>query len=223
MTTPASTSVDFRGVVALIGRFPALADCTVSVDAGEIVLVAGPNGAGKTTLLRAIAGLQRVDRGTATVLGYDVRCDRGAVRRRVALVGHESFGYDDLTVRENLRFVARAAGRGTAGIDAAVDRVGLTRVAGVRHGGLSAGQRRRFALARALVTEPELLLLDEPHAGLDIAGRAVLNEILAAAPSEGRTVVLVSHELELARAVATREVHLVGGRVLDAQPVEAST
>lgn len=216
MTTPrASLTVDFRGVVALIGRFPALAGCTFSAAAGEVVLVTGPNGAGKTTLLRSIAGLQRVDRGDAVVLGVDLRHDRISVRRRVALVGHESFGYDDLTVRENLRFVMRATGRNSASVDAIIERCGLTRVAAVRHGGLSAGQRRRFALARALAIEPALLLLDEPHAGLDPEGRAVLDDVLAAAPVDHRTIVLVSHELAVARAHATREVQLVGGRIPD--------
>jgi len=222
--TPASTTVDFRGVVALIGRFPALADCTFRAVAGEIVLVAGPNGAGKTTLLRSIAGLQRIDRGSAQVLGHDLTEDRTAVRRRVALVGHESFGYDELTVRENLRFAVRASGRPTDGIDAAIERCGLARVAAVPHGGLSAGQRRRFALARALATNAELVLLDEPHAGLDSEGRAVLESILVSTPDEARTVILVSHELDLARSVATREVHLAGGRITGAdQPAHVGS
>ena len=89
------------------------------------------------------------------------------------------------------------------------------------HRGLSAGQRRRLALAVALVREPELLLLDEPHAGLDATGRAVVAEAVAAAPGEGRTVVMVSHELEVARPLATREVRVDGGRVVaPTAPVE---
>jgi ABC-type multidrug transport system ATPase subunit len=94
-----------------------------------------------------------------------------------------------------------------------MDRVGLCQVAGLTHRKLSAGQRRRLALGAALVRDPQLLLLDEPHAGLDADGRDVLHEIVAAAPAEGRTVLMASHELELARALATREVRVDAGRV----------
>lgn len=223
MSSPRVTPpVDFHGVVALIGRFPALAGCSLRVEAGEVVLVAGPNGAGKTTLLRAIAGLQRVDRGDARVFGLDVRRNRAAVRRQVALVGFDSFGYDDLTVRENLRFAARATGRPVSCVDPAIEQCGLERVAGVRHGGLSTGQRRRLSLARALVTDAPLLLLDEPHAGLDTHGRAVLDAILAAAPASGKSVILVSHELDLARVHATREVRLAGGQITEPAPTEVT-
>ena len=94
-----------------------------------------------------------------------------------------------------------------------VARLGLDRVADVTHRRLSAGQRRRLALAAALVRDPQVLLLDEPHAGLDEDGRAVLHEIVSAAPGEGRTVLMASHELDLARALATREVRVEAGLV----------
>jgi heme exporter protein A len=135
------------------------------------------------------------------------------VRRAVALVGHETFCYDDLTVAENVRFVARSTGHSTADADNAIERVGLQRVAGVAHGRLSQGQRRRLSLANALARNPRLLLLDEPHAGLDEHGRKVLEEVVRSAPGEGRTVMLASHELALARSLATREVRLVAGQV----------
>jgi len=201
-----------RSVVCLFGRFPALAGLDLDVEAGEVLLCSGPNGAGKTTLLRMLAGLVPAHSGEAEVLGSDLFSDRRSPRRRLALVGHETFCYDDLTVRENLRFTARASGRDGDEIDAVTDRLGLAALSDVTHARLSAGQRRRLALANALVREPELLLLDEPHAGLDEAGRAVLHEVVAAAPAEGRTVVMASHELELARALATREVRIEAGR-----------
>src|ERR671932_1771617 len=106
-------AVHFRAAVSLIGRFPALAGVDLDVGAGEIVLLQGPNGAGKTTLLRACAGLVAITSGEAEVLGCDLRRDRRAVRRRVGLLGHATFLYDDLTVADNLRFSARAAGRAT--------------------------------------------------------------------------------------------------------------
>src|SRR5262245_38708639 len=107
----------------MLGRFPALAGVDLDVDAGEVVLLAGPNGAGKTTLLRLCAGLLPLRDGAAEVLGHDLATDRRAVRREIGLVGHETFGYDDLTVAENLRFATRAAGRNREAADAALERV----------------------------------------------------------------------------------------------------
>jgi heme ABC exporter ATP-binding subunit CcmA len=197
----------------MLGRFPALAGADLDVETGEIVLLSGPNGSGKTTLLRLLAGLLPLRSGEAEVLGVDLAQDRRSVRRALALVGHETFCYDDLSVAENLRFAARAAGRGEADADAALERVGLARVARVAHGRLSQGQRRRLSLAIALARRPRLLLLDEPHAGLDEDGRTVLADVVRAAPAEGCTVLLASHELDLARALATREVRVVAGQL----------
>ena len=204
--------VRLRSAVCLLGRFPALAGVDLDVDAGEIVLLAGPNGAGKTTLLRLIAGLVPLYSGEAEVYGSDLAVDRRSARRHLALVGHETFCYDDLTVRENLRFVAKAGGGSGEDADPVIDRLGLGAVADLTHSKLSAGQRRRLALGAALVRNPSLLLLDEPHAGLDAEGREVLHEIVAAAPGEGRTVLMASHELDLARALATREVRVDSGQ-----------
>lgn len=219
-----SLVVRLRSVVCLLGRFPALAGADLDVASGEIVLVTGPNGAGKTTLLRLLAGLLVPYSGEAEVFGHDLASDRVAARRRIAIVGHETYCYDDLNARENVEFFARAAGQDAADVDAVVDavleRVALTDAAKVVHRGLSAGQRRRLALAVALVRAPTLLLLDEPHAGLDAMGREVLADVVRSAPGEGRTVVMVSHELEIARPLATREIRVDGGRIVPApQPL----
>lgn len=208
--------VCIRSAVCLLDRFPALAGADLDVDEGEIVLLSGPNGAGKSTLLRLLAGLLPLRSGAATVLGHDLARDRRSVRREISLVGHQTFCYDDLTTVENLHFAARAAGKSVAAADGALERLGLTRVAKVVHGRLSAGQQRRLALAIAIARDPRLLLLDEPHAGLDAAGRELLDAIVSDAAGEGRTVVLASHELGRARALAHREVRIVAGR---AEPV----
>ncbi len=204
--------VRLRAAVCLLGRFPALAGVDLDVTAGEIVLLSGPNGAGKTTLLRLLAGLVPLYSGEASVLGFDLAADRRSARSELALVGHETFCYDDLTVRENLRFWARAGGGDDAAADIALERLELTRQADVAHRRLSAGQRRRLALAVAIARDPRLLLLDEPHAALDAEGRAVLDALVRSAPAEGRTVLLASHELQHARGLATREVELVAGQ-----------
>jgi heme ABC exporter ATP-binding subunit CcmA len=204
--------------VCLLDRFPALAGADLDVDEGEVVLLSGPNGAGKSTLLRLLAGLLPLRSGTATVLGHDLAVDRRSVRRQISLVGHQSFCYDELTAAENLHFATRAAGRSVAAADAALERLELTRVAKVVHRRLSAGQQRRLALAVAVARDPQLLLLDEPHAGLDTAGRELLDGIISGAAAEGRTVVIASHELNRARALANREVRIVAGRALPATP-----
>ena len=208
-----ATTVHLRGAVCLLGRFPALAGVDLDVEAGEIVLVTGPNGAGKTTLLRALAGLVPVSDGDAVVLGHDLRRDRRGVRRDVALVGHGAALYDDLTVEENVRFWARAAGA-SADVEDAMRRAGVDgRVRGVVGARLSAGQRRRAALAILLARHARLWLLDEPHAGLDAAGRDALDAEVRAAVADGTTVVLASHELERAGALATRSVTVAGGQI----------
>jgi heme ABC exporter ATP-binding subunit CcmA len=190
-----------------------LAGVDLDAATGEIVLLSGPNGAGKTTLLRLLAGLVPLYSGEASVLGVDLAIDRKSARRELALVGHETFCYDDLTVRENLRFSAKAAGRGDVEADVALERLGLTRQADVVHRRLSSGQRRRLAIAVAMSRDPRLLLLDEPHAGLDAEGREVLDAVVHAAPAEGRTVLMASHELEHARAMVTREVVITSGQI----------
>lgn len=206
----------FRQAVCLLGRFPALAGVDLTVNSGEIVLLAGPNGAGKTTVLRACAGLVPVVDGTARVLGVDLRTDARAVRPRVGLLGHTSGLYADLTVADNVRFWARAAGSRPADVDAAMARLGLDgRLADVAVARLSAGQRRRAALAVLVARRPELWLLDEPHAALDQEARDLVDGLMVDAVAAGATVLVVSHELDRASSVAHRTVHLAGGTSVD--------
>ncbi len=201
-------------VVAVLGGFPALAGASLTVERGEIVLLRGPNGAGKTSLLRLCAGLLAVERGEATVLGCDLAVDRAAVRRRVGLLGHANGLYADLTVGDNVRFWGATVGATEGEIAASMERMGLAnRLMDVPVGRLSAGQRRRTALACLVARRAELWLLDEPHAGLDAAGRDELDHTLRAAAAAGATVMVASHELERAGALATRVVEVVGGQV----------
>ena len=198
----------------MLGSFPALAGATLTVERSEIVLLRGPNGAGKTSLLRLCAGLLAVERGTATVLGVDLVRDRTAVRPRVGLLGHSNGLYDDLTVADNVRFWGATVGASTDEVQAAIERMGLSaRLADVSVGRLSAGQRRRTALACLIARRAELWLLDEPHAGLDATGRDELDATLRAAAAAGATVIVASHELERAGSLATRVVQVVGGQV----------
>lgn len=212
-------AVHLRSAVALTGRFPALSGVDLDVAPGEVVAVLGPNGAGKTSLLRACAGLVPVTSGEAEVLGCDLRRDRADVRRRVGLLGHDPALYDELTAAENVRFAVRAAGLPAAAAEPALERLGLVgrlrRTPAMR---LSAGQRRRCALAVLVARSPELWLLDEPHAGLDAGARALVASLVAEAVAAGAAVVLTSHEPELAVPLAGRVVAMSGGRVADERP-----
>jgi heme ABC exporter ATP-binding subunit CcmA len=207
-------AIRLRSAVALLGRFPALAGVDLDVATGEIVLVQGPNGAGKSSLLRACAGLLAVTSGQAEVLGCDLRHDRRQVRRRVGLLGHAGFLYDDLTVEDNVRFAVRAAQGDPARVGPALERLGLAgRLRVVPASRLSAGQRRRTSLAVLVARRPELWLLDEPHAGLDAEARDLVDAVVREAVSGASTVLFASHEADRAVALAGRTVQLAGGRI----------
>ncbi len=206
--------VHLRGAVTLLGRFPALAGIDLDVAAGAIVLLRGPNGAGKTTLLRCCAGLLPLARGEGSVLGHDLTdaSDRRRLRSHVGLLGHQSGLYEDLGVVDNIRFWGRAAGASEAEIAAAAALLGVDgRLAEVAVARLSAGQRRRAALACLVARRPRLWLLDEPHAGIDREGRDLVDQLVRSAVASGATVVLSSHELDRAEALADTVVSLDAG------------
>ena len=208
-----SLAVHLRSAVCLLGRFPALAGVDLDVRTGEVVLLAGPNGAGKTTLLRALAGLVPVVDGTAVVLGHDLRVDRRTVRRHLGLVGHSTSLYDDLTRRRQRplhrtrrwRPGRRHPPRPRPAGPRRPPRWPCRRVA-CRPG--SGGARPWRPWWRR---DPELWLLDEPHAGLDPEGRDLVDALCREARDRGRTVVLASHDLERATALADRQVTIAGG------------
>ena len=207
-------AIRLRSTVALLGRFPVLAGVDLDVDRGQIVLLQGPNGAGKTSLLRACAGLLPVVAGQAEVLGHDLTRDRRTVRPDVGLLGHATGLYDDLSVEDNVTFSVRAAGRSRQAVGPALGRLSLDgRLRAVAVGRLSAGQRRRVALAALVARAPDLWLLDEPHAGLDLEHRDLLDGIIREAVAGGATVVMASHEHERAGPLAGRTLTMGGGQV----------
>jgi heme ABC exporter ATP-binding subunit CcmA len=208
-------AVHLRSAVALAGRFPALSGVDLSVDPGEVVALVGPNGAGKTSILRVCAGLLPVASGEAVVLGHDLRQDPAAVRRLVGYLGHAAPLYEELTTWENVRFAVRAAGEGTDRVQAAMERLGLVgRLKKTTVGRLSAGQRRRVALAILLARRSVLWLLDEPHASLDAGGRRLVDQLIAEAAAAGAAVLVASHEPDVVATVAHRVAVLAGGLVL---------
>lgn len=206
------TAVRLRGVTRLFGALPGLERVTLSVERGETVWLCGPNGSGKSTLLRLVATALSPTYGDGTVLGNDLLTGRAAIRARTDLLGHRCRLYEDLTATENLRFTCTLHGLDPAGIAAALDGVGMAEVADVRVGGFSQGMRQRLALARCRLRDPDLLLLDEPYAGLDVDARVVVDDLLAGAHGRGRTILLASHEPP-PPALIGRTVSIEGGRI----------
>lgn len=212
-------AVHFRDVVSLSGRFPLLAGVTLDVADGEVVHLRGPNGAGKTSLLRAMSGLLSIASGEAVVLGHDVSRHARVVRQEIALIGHATALYDDLSVAENIRFALRAAHRPLDRMDGAMERLGLLgRLPDTQVARLSAGQRRRCALAILLAKAPRLWLMDEPHAGLDLEGQQLVDELMNEARAAGVTLVVASHDLDRLAAIADRVADVAGGRVTGMTP-----
>jgi len=206
--------IELNDVVAVLGQFPALAGANLKVSRGEIVLLQGPNGAGKTSILRVCAGLLPIERGSGRVLGIDLVTQRDEVRSRVGLLGHSNGLYLDLTVEQNIRFWASMVNATEEEIVRAMSLMRIDgRLSSVKTARLSAEQRRRCALASLIVRRAEIWLLDEPHAGLDAQGRDELDSVLRRAVSAGATIVLASHEMERASALATRVVTVDGGGV----------
>lgn len=207
-------AVQLTDAVAVLGAFPVLAGVDLTVERGEIVLVKGPNGAGKTSLLRLCAGLLPIARGQGSVCGFDLATDARLVRAKVGILGHHNGLYLDLSVAENVAFWGATVGASNDEVEAAMGRLGVgERLRDVRVSRLSAGQKRRTALACMVARRAELWLLDEPHAGLDADGRDEIDRTLRAAVAAGATVVVASHELERAGALADRMVDLVAGQI----------
>jgi ABC-type multidrug transport system ATPase subunit len=208
--------VHLRGVTRIFDGSPAISGISLDVHAGETVWLCGPNGSGKSTLLRVVATVLSATFGQGSVLGHDLRSDRAAIRARVDLVGHGPRLYVDLTAAENLRFTCRLLGLDAAPIPDALARVGLDEVADLRVGGFSQGMRQRLALARCLLRDPDLVLLDEPYAGLDASARVIVDDLLAGAGRDGRTVLLASHEPP-PESLVSRRVSLENGRLLPSE------
>lgn len=207
--------IRLHSAVALAGQYPLLAGVDLEVGQGEIVLVRGANGAGKSSLLRLCAGLVRLSGGAGQVLGTDLYGDLRGLRRRVGFLGHASGLYDDLNAEDNVRFQVRAARGRPATVAEALELLGLGgRLRAMPVGKLSAGQRRRVALAGLVARDPQLWLLDEPHAGLDAEFRDLLDGLVRAAAARGVTVLVASHEAERAANLAGRTVTLAGGAVV---------
>jgi heme exporter protein A len=190
------SALEVEGLARHYGERDALNDVSVSLQAGQTLVVFGPNGAGKTTLLRVLATLLRPHAGRVSVLGRELPGEAWAVRGRVGLLGHEPMLYRELTAQENLRFHARLHGVARARVDEVLDAVAMSARAREPLRTLSRGMVQRVAVARAVLHEPELLLLDEPHSNLDPAAIELVAPLIGAGtdPARPRTRVICSHD-----------------------------
>ncbi len=203
-------AIELRALERRYGERVALSGVTVSVPAGETLAVLGPNGAGKTTLLRILAALLRPHGGSARVLGNTLPGEAWRSRGRVGYLGHAPLLYRELSGRENLRYHARLHGVGADRVEEQLTAVGMQRRADSPVRELSRGMVQRLAAARATLHAPDLLLLDEPRAGLDPAAAELLEPLVGR--QSGRTRVLVTHDVEGGLAEADVALGLKDGR-----------
>jgi heme exporter protein A len=208
--TPASPAIEIGGLRREFGERVALDGVDLRVERGQSLAVLGPNGSGKSTLLRILAGLLRPSGGEVTVLGAALPKETYRLRGRVGYLGHEPLLYRDLSSRENLALVAALHGLepapATSRIERLLEAVRMARRGDDRVAELSAGMRQRIDICRAVLHEPELLLLDELDAHLDSDARELVAPLIAV--GEGRTRVVVSHDRERATARADSVLEL---------------
>jgi ABC-type multidrug transport system ATPase subunit len=207
-------AVEVAGLFALYGRTPALRDVDLAVVEGESIAIMGPNGAGQSTFLKCLVGAVRPTAGSVRWFSKATICCN-QVRRQIGFVGQECGLYAELTVRENLLFAARM--NGVANVHNRVTSVlAEARIESHAHrlaGQLSQGLRQRLAIARAIVPEPRLIVLDEPSTNLDAAGRQWLERLFQGWRRAGRTVCFASHDAAQSRNLANRLIRLDAGRI----------
>jgi heme exporter protein A len=198
------------GLTVTFGRTVALDNIDLAIEDGATGLF-GPNGSGKTTLLRTIAGLLRPTSGRVTIDGHEVRAEES--RRQIGYSGHATGLYRDLSVAENLELFARLYGVPISHVDDVLVALGLSGMAAVRAGNLSAGSARRAGVARALVHEPAVLLLDEPYANVDEEAAELMTSAIREWRGPGRVAVIATHGAKKVKAYADAGVILRDGRV----------
>jgi ABC-2 type transport system ATP-binding protein len=213
--TVASPVIDVRGLNKSFGDLHAVQDFGITVERGRICGFLGPNGAGKTTTLRLLCGLLTPDSGEGEVLGYNVMSQSELIKRRVGYMTQKFSLYDDLSIEQNLIFTSRVheLDRRAARVEAALERLGLVKRRRQLAGTLSGGWKQRLALAAATLHEPELLLLDEPTAGVDPEARRTFWDEIHALSDEGMTVLVSTHYMD--EAERCHEIaYIAGGRTL---------
>lgn len=218
-----TTALFLEGIAHRFGRRWAIRGVSMHVSPGEVLAIMGHNGSGKSTLLRVAATAVRPTRGGGSVFGADLVKDAQAVRSMVALLSTDPGVYGDLTALENLKFAARMLGTSSDALvlQKALDRVGLGREGDERARNMSSGMQRRLSIARLLLRQPRLLLLDEPYNSLDPEGAALVNSLIRETRERGGSVVVVAHDLSRAESLPDRVVEMRDGLVEEPEPSAA--
>ncbi len=208
--------IEVRGLVKSFGGKVALDGVDLNVGGGEFLTLVGPNGAGKTTLIRVLATLTKPTQGSVRVAGYDLAKQGSEARRRIGLASHQTLLYGDLSAEENLRFYGRMyeVPELEERISALLQRVGLEYRRHDLVRTFSRGMQQRLSIARALLHDPAILLLDEPYTGLDQQAAGVLREVLVTLGGQSRTVLMTTHNLERGLELCDRVAILVNGRIV---------
>jgi heme exporter protein A len=217
--------IEVRSLTKIFGVNPVLRGLDMTVERGQFLALLGPNGSGKTTLLRILGALARPTDGTVHIGGWELPREADRVRAQLGLVGHQPLLYDTLTAEENLLFFARLydlpPGERRERIEAVLRRVGLWRRARDVVRTYSRGMQQRLAIARAVLHDPAILLLDEPYTGLDQDAAALLDNLLREVAAAGRTVVMTTHDLRRGHALADRIAILSRGKIACDTPCRA--
>src|SRR5271165_3145540 len=212
--TPDSSSqpvIVLKNLVKFFGRFAALRDISDSFAAGRLYVVVGDNGAGKSTLLRVVAGLMQPSQGSVTLLGAKTARE---VAHRIGYMGHAPLLYDELSGMENLRYFAGLYGLHDDRIcKDAMSMVGLDAELSRRVGQYSQGMRQRLSLARAVLHNPELILLDEPFSNVDVRSAREMAAVLGRVRDKGKTIFVVTHQAALMEGIADEFVHMTAGQI----------
>lgn len=211
-------SVEVEGLARRYGRRWALVDVSFRAARGSVTMIVGPNGAGKSTLLRLLATAIRPHAGSGRIAGFDLVTEREDVRRRTAILAHHDYLYESLTARENLQVVADHIRVARSAAEPLLERVGLVTRGDDVVSTFSAGMRKRLSLARVLLQEPEVLLLDEPYGSLDPAGLQLVDDVLGDLKRRGAAVLISTHAWERSARAADRALVLNGGRVASDGP-----
>jgi len=209
-------AIEAKGLSKSFGGLFALKGIDLSINEGECVALFGPNGAGKTTLIKVLTTLSRPANGKVLIAGEDIKKNAVAVRRRIGVVSHQTFLYDNLTAYENLKFYGKMYDVPDLEqrIVDVITKVGLESRLRDRVGIFSRGMQQRLSIARAILHDPPIMLLDEPETGLDEQARSTLSELLKTLVAGNRTVLLTTHNLEWGFALADRLAILVKGKIV---------
>jgi heme exporter protein A len=215
------TMLKLKKMTKLLGDKLVLRDITLSLEKGEILAVIGPNGAGKSTFFKCTVGLMQPTSGEIWLDGKQVKKNTGDVKQKIGFLGHESFLYNTLSPLENLKFYGKLYK--VKDLDRKVNdllkEVGLYLFRDVPIRSFSRGMMQRLAIARVLLPDPDILMLDEPHTGLDQEAVVLLNKIIKNKQDSGTSILIISHDFEQVHALANRVAVLKKGKIVSTMPL----